>query len=50
MNIDRDFWKRFNGKEFTRKQNVAVFFDQAVTNTFPQRIYHECAQTTGPGC
>ena len=36
MNIDRDFWKRFTGKQFIINQNVAVFFGQALVNTFPQ--------------
>ena len=39
MNINRDFWKRFTGKQFIRNQNVAVFFGQAFLNTSPQKIY-----------
>ena len=41
MNIDRDFWKSFTGKQFIRNQNAAVFFDQALVNTFPHRTYFD---------
>ena len=39
MNTDGNVWKRFTGKQLIRNQNVAMFFDQALVNTFPQRIY-----------
>ena len=38
MNIDRDLWKRFTGKQFIINQNIALFFGQTLLNTFPKRI------------